>query len=76
MVPGPEISMNTDKTYLCVPTLTVDGSNWITFKIRLLMSTAASGLSDHIEGTIVAPIAPALDMSQLNRWSEDEKKAY
>src|SRR5882724_3482106 len=76
MSPGSEISMNTDKTYLSVPTLTGDGSNWITFKIRLLMSTTTSGLSCHLEGTVVAPTAPALDMSQPNRWSEDEKKAY
>src|SRR5882724_2427680 len=76
MGPGSEISMSTNKTYLHVPTLTGDGSNWITFKIRLLMSTATSGLSGHLEGTIMAPTAPALDMSQPNRWREDEKKAY
>src|SRR5882724_7081605 len=35
-----------------------------------------SGLSSHFKGTTVAPITPALDMSQPNRWSEDEKKAY
>jgi len=59
-----------------LPSHTQDGSNWITFKIRLLMSAAASGLSGHFEGTIVAPVAPALDMNQPNRWSKDEKKVY
>ena len=68
--------MNTVNTYLHVPTLTRDKSNWITVKIRLLMSTATSGMSGHIEWTIMAPTTPALDMSQPNRWSEDEKKAY
>jgi len=68
--------MNMEKTYLCMPTLTGDGSNWIIFKIRLMMSTAASGLSGNLKGTTMAPTVPALDMSQPNRWSKDKKKVY
>jgi len=70
MGPGQETNTNMEKSYLPVPTLS---RSEITFKIRLLMSAAASGFSGHFEGT---KVAPALDMSQPTSWSEDEKKAY
>src|SRR5882724_11933884 len=74
MGPDQEV-MNTDKSYLCVPTHPY--WRWVQLDyFQFLTPDVSCHQWRHLKGTTVAPAAPAVDMGQPNRWRKDKKKAY
>ena len=74
MGPGkPALPGSATKSYV-IPKLARDGSNWITWKMQMLVMLAAShGVTQHIEGTTREPPAiPTFPMSQALTQEEDK----
>lgn len=45
--------------YLQVPTLNVDGSNWLYYKARVEWAVGSKGLTDHLSGLDAKPEDPS-----------------
>ena len=74
MGPGePALPGSATKSYI-IPKLAWDGSNWITWKMQMLMMLAVSRrVMQHIEGTTrEPPVIPMFPTSQLLMQDEDE----
>ncbi|KIK22992.1 hypothetical protein PISMIDRAFT_101446 [Pisolithus microcarpus 441] len=58
--------------FLKVPKLTADGTNWVTYKDRLLWSVEARGLGGHLDGSETEPEDPKLLSAEMKTWRMGE----
>ena len=70
-----EYTMTTSKDDT-VPKLESNGSNWVIFKIRLMMSVAVHSTHRHLEGTNICPTKPRLSTDDASKWTPEEQKIF
>jgi hypothetical protein len=46
------------ESFLRLPKLDLDGSNWVLYKDKFELAAGACGLADHVDGTGLVPVVP------------------
>jgi hypothetical protein len=65
---------SSSSTLFNIPQLVEDGSNWVTYKNRMLIMLRARGLGEYVDGTAVQPIATSSRMATLEEVKENKKE--
>ncbi|KIK10603.1 hypothetical protein PISMIDRAFT_124166, partial [Pisolithus microcarpus 441] len=58
--------------FLKVPKLAAEGTNWVTYKDRLLWSVEARGLGGHLDGSETEPEDPKSLDAEMKAWRMGE----
>jgi hypothetical protein len=65
---------SSSSTLFNIPQLAEDGSNWVTYKNRMLIALRARGLGEYVDGTAVQPILFATATSSKMATPEEVKE--
>jgi len=76
MGPDTNSMTTTDRDSLfAVPKLSVDGSNWVTFKTRFIYAMVGHDIEGHFNGSEPFPMPPTFSTTDQDKWTpEDETK--